>query len=151
VSSPTTSWLDTLDGADYHWNDAPPPATEQKIAALAQFVGRPLPDDYVSFLRRHDGGVLWYRDIWYLDLWRAADIPSWSAAYGFKSSRTTGAICIGSDGGSEGLVLDVRPERADGQYPVYAINFVSIAWTEALSIAPDFRSLLLLRRGLLGQ
>ncbi|HEU0025566.1 MAG TPA: SMI1/KNR4 family protein [Ktedonobacterales bacterium] len=146
-----TDWLDHLDGADYRWDDCPPQATEQEIATLAQFVGRPLPDDYVSFLRRHNGGALWYRDIWYLDLWRAADIPAWSAAYGFTLSRIPGAVCIGSDGGSEGLVLDARPERPDGQYPIYAINFVSIDWAAALAVSPDFRSLLLLRHELLGQ
>lgn len=146
----TAEWLHLLEGGDYRWDDAPPPAAERDIAALIQFVGRPLPDDYVAFLRRHDGGALWYRDIWYLHLWRAADIPSWSAGYGFTPATIPGALVIGSDGGSEGLVLDVRSEQAAGQYPVYAINFVSIDWDAAIAVAPDFRRLLLLRHGLLG-
>ncbi len=62
-----------------------------------------------------------------------------------------GAIVIGSDGGSEGIVLDMRPEHASGRYPIYAINFVCIDWEDALMIAPDFRSFLLLRHGLLGR
>ncbi len=82
-------------------------------------------------------------------MWRAADIPTWSAAYSFIPQRIPGAIAIGSDSGSEGIVFDVRPERSDGLYPIYAINFVSIDWDDALLIAPDFRSLLLLRHELL--
>jgi SMI1/KNR4 family protein SUKH-1 len=145
----TPDWLDRLEQADYRWDDCPPPATEEEIAALARCVGRPLPGDYVAFLQRHDGGALWYRDVWYLRLWRAADIPEWSAAYGFGPQCIPGAVAIGSDGGGEGIVLDARPERVDGIYPIYAVNFVSIRWDEALPIAPDFRSLLLLRRELL--
>ena len=71
----TADWLEALEGGDYRWEDRPLPAIEQDIAALAAFVGRPLPDDYVAFLRRHDGGSLWYRDVWYIHLWRAGDIP----------------------------------------------------------------------------
>lgn len=142
-------WLDQLDTPDYRWDDRPPPATDAEIAALTQFAGRPLPSEYAAFLKRSDGGALWYRDMWYLWLWRAADIPTWSAAYGFTAQRIPGALVIGSDGGSEGIVLDTRPERADSAYPIYAVNFVSIGWDTALMIAPEFRSLLLLRHELL--
>ncbi len=144
-------WLNQLEGPDYRWDDRPPPATDAEIAALTQFVGRPLPVDYAVFLRRYGGGALWYRDLWYLWLWRAADIPTWAAAYGFTPQRVPGTIVIGSDGGGEGIVLDTRPEHADGKYPIYAINFVSIDWEDALLVAPDFRRLLLLRRELLGR
>ncbi len=146
----TEDWLDILEGDDYRWEVRPLPASERDIAALAEFVGRPLPEDYVAFLRRHDGGALWYRDVWYIHLWRTTDIPAWSTAYGFTPANIPGAIAIGSDGSGEGLVLDVRLEQGDGNYPIYAINFVSIGWDEALAVATDFRNLLLLRHGLLG-
>jgi len=146
-----TEWLDQLEGADYRWDDRPPPAPEAEIAALAHFVGRPLPSDYVAFLRRHNGGALYYCDLWFLRLWRAADIPAWSAAYGFTPHTIPGAIAIGSDAGSEGIVLDVRPEQADGAYPIYAINFVGVSWKDAIAVAPDFRSLLQLRQRLLAK
>lgn len=146
----TENWLGILEDEDYCWEDRPPPATEQEISALAQFVGRPLPEDYVAFLRRYNGGALWYRDIWYLHLWRAADIPSWSTAYGFRPTKIAGAVAIGSDGGGEGLVFDARPQQKDGDYPIFAINFVSIHWDEALAVAPNFRSLLLLHHEFLG-
>jgi len=145
----TADWLDALDGADYRWDSRPTPATEQDLAALAAFIGRPLPDDYAAFLRRHDGGALWYRDVWYIQLLRAGDIPAWSAAYGFTADAIPGAIAIGSDGGGEGLVLDVRSQHGDGDYPICAINFVTLDWNAAISVAPDFRRLLLLRHGLL--
>jgi SMI1/KNR4 family protein SUKH-1 len=145
----TADWLETLQGVDYRWDVRPLPATEQDIAALGVFVARPLPDDYVAFLRHHDGGALWYRDVWYIHLWRASDIPEWSSAYGFSAAAIPGAIPIGSDGASECLALDIRPQHSNGNYPICAINFVSIDWDEALPVAPDFRSLLLLRHALL--
>lgn len=49
----TEKWLDILEGEDYRWEDRPPPATEQEISSLVGFVGRPLPEDYVAFLRHH--------------------------------------------------------------------------------------------------
>jgi hypothetical protein len=142
-------WLDRIEEIDYHWESTPSPADDAEIAALAAFLGRPLPADYLDFLRRHDGGSLWYRDIWYLHLWRAGDIPTWSATYNFTRDRVPGALVIGSDGGSEALVLDARPERPDGQYSVYAINFISLDWADAIPVAPEFRSLLVLQHEML--
>lgn len=49
----TEKCLDILEGEDYRWEDRPPPATEQEISSLVGFVGRPLPEDYVAFLRHH--------------------------------------------------------------------------------------------------
>jgi hypothetical protein len=142
-------WLDVLETADYRWEGREPPASEEAIAALAHFAGHELPDDYVTFLRCQNGGALWYRDVWYLQLWRAEDIPSWSAAYGFTPEEITGALVLGSNGGGEALAFDMREERPDRQYPIYAINFITVGWEEVIRVAPDFRSLLLLRYSLL--
>jgi hypothetical protein len=85
------AWLERLDGPGYRWDWHQPPATESDIAVLTAFAGRPLPANFSACLRRSDGGALWYTDMWYLRLWRAADIPSWSAAYGLTPSEIPGA------------------------------------------------------------
>jgi SMI1 / KNR4 family (SUKH-1) len=144
-----SDWLDILETADYKWEGREPPASEEAIAALARFARRDLSDDYVAFLRRQNGCALWYRDVWYLWLWRADDIPSWSEAYSMTPNEISGALVLGSDGADEALVMDMREERSDRRYPIYAINYYSVEWELALPVAPDFRSLLLLRHSLL--
>jgi len=138
-----------LETADYQWEGHEPPASEAAIAALARFAGRDLPDDYMAFLYRQNGGALWHRDVWYLWLWRAEDIPSWSEAYSMTPNEISCALVLGSDGADEALVMDMREERPDKRYPIYAINYYAVEWELAIPVAPDFRSLLLLRRSLL--
>jgi hypothetical protein len=147
--SEESDWLDILETADYKWDRREPPASEEAIATLARFAGRDLPDDYVAFLRRQNGGSLTYDDFWYLGFWRADDIPSWSAAYGMTPNEIPASLILGSNGGGEAIVLDMRKERSDRRYPIVAINFISDGWEDAMPVAPDFRSLLLLRRSLL--
>jgi hypothetical protein len=142
-------WLDVLETTDYRWVGRERPAPEAAIAALARFAGHDLPDDYVAFLRQQNGGALWYRDTWYIHLWRAEDIPSWSAGYGFTPDEIPGTLVLGDDGADEALVMDVREERSDRRYPIYASNYYSVEWELAIPVAPDFRSLLLLRHSLL--
>jgi SMI1/KNR4 family protein SUKH-1 len=142
-------WLDILETADYKWDRREPPASEDALAALAQFAGRDLPDDYIAFLRRQNGGALSYRDTWYFHFWRAEDIPSWSAGYGFTPDEIPGTLVFGDDGADEALVMDLREERSDRRYPIYAINYYSVEWKLAVPVAPNFRSLLLLGHSLL--
>jgi hypothetical protein len=76
-------------------------------------------------------------------------LPSASSGYGFTPERIPGAVALGSDGGGEGIVFDLRPQHPDGYYPIVAVNFVSVNWRETIHIADSFRDLLLLRRPLL--
>jgi SMI1 / KNR4 family (SUKH-1) len=144
-----SDWLDILETADYKWQWREPPASEEAIAALARFAGCDLPDDYVAFLRRYNGGALRCRDVWYLRFWRAEDIPSWSVSYGFIPHEIMGTLVLGDDGADEALVMDMREERPNKRYPIYAINYYSVEWELAIPVAPDVRSLLLLRHSLL--
>ena len=108
--------LDILETADYKWESHEPPASEDAIAALAHSAGHDLPDDYVVFLRRFNGGALRYCDAWYLRLWRAEDIPSWSAGYGFTPDEIIGTLVLGDDSADGALVMDMREERSDQRY-----------------------------------
>jgi hypothetical protein len=108
-----SDWLDMLETADYEWQWREQPASDEAITALARFAGYGLPDDYVAFRRRYNGGALRYRDVWYLRFWRAEDIPSWSAGYGFTPDEIVGTLVIGDDGADEALVMDMRKEHSD--------------------------------------
>ena len=45
--------------------------------------------------------------------------------------------------------MDMRKERSDHRYSIYAISYYSVDWELAIPVAPDFRSLLMLRHSLL--
>jgi hypothetical protein len=142
-------WSPVLQHPGYAWEFRHPGATDNDLNERRAFCGRPLPEDYMAFLRLSNGGGLWYQDIWYVRFWRSVDIPSWSAAFGFVPDEMPGALAFADDGGGEGLVFDIRQEQQDGLYPVVAANFVTIGWKEVIPVAQDFRRLMLLRRELL--
>ena len=144
-------WLLQLDGPGYEWRERNLPASDAEIAVLQAYVGRPLPADYVTFLRLTNGATLSYNDQWVVHIWSAWQVPEVCAGYGFTPDVVPGAIAIASDGGSEGLVYDIRPPHADGHYPIYLVSYIGIGWDEAIFCAPDFRSMLLLRDSLFDQ
>ena len=145
----TLDWLSQLHGLGYVWT--PPlnePATESEMAALQAYSPRPLPEDYVAFLRRYGGGEIRYQDLWLIRVIPPANVPSFQEGYGF-AKRMPEALIFGDNGGGEGLVFDLRARHPDGQYPILAVNYVTVGWMEALHVADGFRELLLLRHELL--
>lgn len=142
-------WLALLQAPEYDWHSRNPAASEGDLDTLADYFGRPLPANYAAFLRAWSGAEVSCRGTWRMRLWSARDIPAWSSAYGFTPERMPNAGAFGDNGGGEALVFDLRPERIEGAYPVMAVNFVSISWSEAIPVATSFRELLLLRRPLL--
>jgi hypothetical protein len=141
-------WLAQLREPDYTW--APPldqTATESEIAALQAYSPHPLPEDYVAFLRRYGGGELGYQNVWSIRVIPPADVPSYQEGYSF-AKRMPDSLILGYDGG-EGLVFDMRARHPNGQFPILAVNFVTVGWKEALHVAESFRELMLLRHELL--
>jgi hypothetical protein len=69
--------------------------------------------------------------------------------HGMTPNEIPGSLILGSNGGGEAIVIDMREERPDRRYPIVAINFISDGWDDAMPVAPDFRSLLLLQHSLL--
>lgn len=141
-------WLRILEQPEYEWEYRTSGATEHELHYLQEWLKRPLPEDYVAFMRMSNGAVLWYEDIWHLQIWSVGDVKAWTQQYGF-SEKMPGAIALGDNGGGEGLIFDTRPQHSDGLYPILAVNFVTINWQETLPVASSFRDLLLLRHSLL--
>jgi hypothetical protein len=145
----TDDWLAQLHGPGYEWTASPDqPATEREIARLQAYSPRPLPEDYVAFLRRYGGGDIWYEDLWLILVIPPAKVPQWHEGYGFTTDMPE-ALLFGSDGGGEGLVFDMRDHHPDGRYPILAVNYVTVGWKETLHVADSFRELMLLRHELL--
>ena len=145
----TANWFSVLESPDYQSISRDPGVTDSDVTELARFFGRPLPADYAAFLRVCGGGELSFRDIWTIRLWRPADIPSWLPAYGFPKWAPEAKV-IGDNGGGEALVFDTRPVHIDGDYPIYAMNFVSITWDAIIYVAKSFTDLMWLQHPLLG-
>ncbi len=136
-------WLSTLDGPHYTWDDHGQPATDEEIVVLERFVRRPLPPDYVAFLRMCNGATLWHGDHWFIKIWPSGQIPDVTSGYRFDM-RMPSAIPFASDGGGEALVFDIRPAHPDGRYPILLVNYVTVGWDETIPVASCFRELMLL-------
>lgn len=142
-----TSWLEVLNQPEYIWELRNAPATKADLDALEHFFGRPLPQDYRELMFLSNGGALWHLDHWYLRFLHTKDILVYREAYGFD--KMPGSLPFGNDGGGECFVFDIRSKHPDGQYPILAVNYVSIGWDETMFIAPNIRSMVQFQHGLL--
>ena len=43
----------------------------------------------------------------------------------------------------------MRAHRPDGDYPIFAVNYITIGWDEVIWVAESFTALLALQRGIL--
>jgi SMI1 / KNR4 family (SUKH-1) len=107
-------------------------ARSSDLAALIDFVGEPLPDDYLAFVAAHDGAEGWVGDA-YVALWTAAEIPEFNTIIS-SNLFMPGCVLIGSDGGGEGLGFDTRTSRMK----VVTVPLVGLAWERASELAPSF-------------
>jgi hypothetical protein len=145
----TDDWLDQLHGPGYEWTESTvQPATEHEIATLRAYSPRPLPEDYVAFQRRYGGGEIRYEGLWLIFITPAVEVAQWHEGYGFANYMPE-ALLFGNDGGGEGLVFDMRAHHPDSQYPILAVNYVTVGWNETIHVAGSFRELMLLRHELL--
>lgn len=142
-------WRAILSEPGYTWDSVGFGATEQDLATLAKWSGRPLPDDYAAFLRLSNGATVRYQELWEVSLYPSGQLPEIAAGYGIGPPHLPGAILFGTDGGPFALVFDARPHQPDRQYPVLAMDWIELSWEDAILVAEDFRSLLMLRGPLL--
>jgi hypothetical protein len=112
------------------------PATETSLSELRESVGIDLPDDYLSFLRVHDGGEGFFGDS-YLMLWRAGELIELNRAYEI-SVYAPGLFAFGSDGGGEAFAFDFRSKPP----ALVSVPFVGMDLGLTRQIASDFRSFL---------
>jgi cell wall assembly regulator SMI1 len=108
------------------------PAPANDIDALTSHPGFTLPDDYIAFLRQHDGGEGDLGDD-YVMLWKAAELGDFNREYQ-TDVFAPGIFLFGSNGGGEAYGFDL----ADPAMPVVSIPFVGMDLEQATEVAPRF-------------
>jgi hypothetical protein len=111
------------------------PAPRAAIDALVQYAGFDLPDEYIGFLRRHDGGEgpLEDRDIM---LWKAEDLVALNRDYQV-ARYAPGIFLFGSDGGGELLAFDLQDPRRS----VVLIPAIGMSRRDAMPVSDDIATI----------
>jgi SMI1 / KNR4 family (SUKH-1) len=105
---------------------------DRAIRAAEQALSVRLPEDYASWLGDNDGLE---QDLGgcYLSLYAVEELVERNHGYGV-SEFMPGLLLIGSDGGSEGIGLDMRGQDS----PVVMVGLSSLRWEEAIQQAESF-------------
>ncbi|KVO88110.1 cell wall assembly protein [Burkholderia ubonensis] len=115
------------------WNEG---ASNQAVSDLVGQLDISLPDDYLTFLRKSDGGEGFLgRD--YLILWRAEDIVKFNREYEVDE-YAPGLLIFGSNGGGEAYAFDTRVNPMQ----VVQVPFIGMDLADAIPVAESFSSLL---------
>jgi hypothetical protein len=111
------------------------PAEESCVASLSGAFGKPLPQDFLTFLKLSNGGEgeLGVWPGWFI-IWAAETVPERNKAYEV-ADRYPGFVAFGSNGGGEMLAFDLR---CAGTCPIVALPFIGLDVEEAMPVAPDF-------------
>lgn len=113
------------------------PASEGAIQKFEQLSGFVLPEDYVTFLKKSNGGEGFVGDNAYLILWPVEQLLELNDAYQVPK-YAPGLLLFGSDGGGEGFAFDTRlPEL-----PIVSVPFVGMDCSLARPIATSFNGFL---------
>jgi hypothetical protein len=112
-----------------------PGAAAQLVEQASKVLGLRLPDDYVAYLKRSNGGEGFVGDA-YLVLWKAEELVEFNKDYEMET-RAPGLIAFGGNGGGEGFAFDTRSP----DMPVVQIPFIGLSLQHALPVAPTFPAL----------
>lgn len=119
---------------DWDLNEGAP---QQEIEAVNAHYGERLPQDYLRFLRKHDGGEGSVGDN-FLILWRIGELIRFNKEYEV-SEYAPGILLFGSDGGGEGYGFNTN----EPGWPVVRLPFIGMAPEYADEVADSFENLIL--------
>jgi hypothetical protein len=108
------------------------PAPESEIERFRIEAGFALPDDYLDFMRRADGGEGIIGEA-YVILWRLGELLELNKAYEVDE-YAPGLFLFGSDGGGEAFAFDLRSTTK----PVIRAPFVGMDFSLVVAVAPTF-------------
>lgn len=111
------------------------PATKEALQSLITALLKPLPDRYMAFLARSNGGegFVGERYVW---LWKAEELMTHNRGYKVAEFFPN-FFFIGSDGGGEAYAFDISGKDAT----VFEVPFIGMP-SDAIAIADSFDALL---------
>jgi len=111
------------------------PAATDALQSLITALSKPLPDGYMAFLARSNGGegFIGERYVW---LWKAEELIAHNRSYNVAEFFPN-FFFIGSDGGGEAYAFDTSGEDAT----VFEVPFIGMP-SDARAIADSFDALL---------
>jgi hypothetical protein len=112
-----------------------PAATPRIVDELSSRLGAALPQDYLDFLRRHNGGEGFIGDN-YIVFWKAEELADFNREYEVEQ-YAPGILLFGSDGGGEGYGFDTQ----SAAMPIVRVPFIGMERRYATFIARDFPDL----------
>lgn len=110
-------------------------ATEVALRDAVALLGHSLPQEYVQFLREHNGGEGFVGDN-YLILWKVEELSSFNREYEVDQ-HAPGLLLFGSNGGGEGYGFDTR----SADMPIVRIPFIGMNLQYATPTASSFSDL----------
>lgn len=121
------------------WAHREPPADAGAVAALSVASRAELPEDYLSLLRRSNGGggPLGVEPGWF-QLWPAEEVLSLNRDYQV-GKYVPGLLGFGSNGGGELLAFDTRRGPL---WKIVMVPFVGMGEGEIVEVAEDFAKFL---------
>jgi len=125
--------LMTLDPQAFRRN---PPATKEALQSLIAALPKSLPDDYIAFLERSNGGEGFVGER-YVSLWKAEELITRNSGYKVTEFFPN-FFFIGSDGGGEAYAFDISGHDVT----VFEVPFIGMP-SDASAIADSFDALLL--------
>jgi hypothetical protein len=112
------------------------PATKEALQSLLAALPKRLPDDYIAFLARSNGGEGFIGER-YVCLWKAEELITRNRGYKVTQFFPN-FFFIGSDGGGEAYAFDISGDNAT----VFEVPFIGMP-SDANAIADSFAALLL--------
>ena len=121
------------------------PAMPEAISVFERQLGFRLPDDYVAFLRRHNGGEGFIGSGPYMMLWAVEELEPLNRGYGV-ASYCPELLLIGSNGGGEAYAFD----RRSTPWCVVQFPFVDMDYSMCDVVGSSFSDFVegLLRKGM---
>ena len=112
-----------------------PPADPVVVEGLASNLGVALPDDYLDFLRQHNGGEGFVGDN-YIIFWKTEELSDFNREYEVEK-YAPGIFLFGSSGGGEGYGFDTQ----SAALPIVRVPFIGMERRYAEPVAKDFPDL----------
>jgi SMI1 / KNR4 family (SUKH-1) len=112
------------------------PADMQVISNILAQLGIALPEDYVRFLSKHNGGEGFLGEEYFI-FWKAEELIPFNREYQVDK-YAPGILLFGSSGGGEAYGFDTQ----DPAMPIVRVPFVGMSRRYAIAVARNFTELL---------